>query len=202
MPASPASERPATEVRAYHVRASLQLLGEADPAALERVRTRLGAERLAAVDGTSRLAWIPGEVDVALWRAIDAELGAAGLVRLARALGVRHVRSGQLSGLLQGVIQLFGLTPAAIVRWIPRGFAEVHRGVGELKVEEVGEDAARLVLADLHPSLAGEPWLTAVAGSFELTLEICALDGGCVVEHAGPGRAVIALRWRSRASRG
>lgn len=195
----PASERPATEVRAYHVRAALQLLGEAEPAALERVRTRLGVERLAAVEGTSRVAWIPGEIDVALWRAIDAELGAAGVVRLARALGARHVRSGPLSGLLQGVVQLFGLTPAAMVRWIPRGFAEIHRGVGDLKVEEVGEGAARLALTDLHPSLAGEPWLTAVAGSFELTLEVCALDGEGVVEHAGPGRAVIALRWRSRA---
>jgi hypothetical protein len=202
MPAGPASQRPATEVRAYHVRASLQLLGETDPAALERVRARLGAERLAAVDGSSRLAWIPGEIDVALWRAVDAELGTSGVARLARALGVRHVRSGQLAGLLQGVVQLFGLSPAAIVRWIPRGFAEVHRGVGELKVEEVGEGAARLVLASLHPSLAGEPWLTAVAGSFELTLEVCALDGECVVEHAGPGRAVVALRWRPRVPRG
>jgi hypothetical protein len=199
-PAPPA--RPATEVRAYHVRASLQLLGEADEAALARVRDRLGAGALALVDGASRLAWIPGAIDVALWRAIAAELGADGVRRLSRALGVRHVRSGQLSGLLQGVVQLFGLTPTAIVRWVPRGFAEIHRGAGELRVEEAGEGLARLALTGLHPSLAGEPWLAAVAGSFELALEVCALDGEAVLEQDGPDRAVIVLRWRPRARRG
>ena len=190
--------RPATEVRAYHVRATLLLLGVEDPAALARVQARLEPAALAAIDATSRQAWLPGAIDVALWRAIEAELGPSGLARLARAVGLRHVRSGPLAGLLQGVVQLFGLTPAAIARWIPRGFAEVHRGVGTLRLEEVGEGRARFVLDDLHPDLNGQPWLDAVAHSLELALEVCDLAGEGTVERAGPGQAVIALRWHPR----
>jgi hypothetical protein len=198
MPSPLAGQRPSTEVRAYHLRTTLQLLGDADAAVLARVRGRLDAATLAGLDSASRLAWIPGAHDLALWRAIDVELGQAGLARLARALGLRHVRSGQLSGLLQGVIQLFGMTPAAIVRWIPRGYAEIHRGTGTLRVDEVTDGAARLVLDDLHPALAGEPWLDAVARSFECTLDVCALDGECVVVQPGPEQAVLALHWRPR----
>jgi hypothetical protein len=198
MSAPAAGDRAPTEVRAYHVRTTLQLLAEVDAAALARVQGRLGAAVLEDMEAASRLAWLPGAHDIALWRAIDTELGQVGLARLARAVGLRHVRSGHLSGLLQGVVQLFGLTPAAIVRWIPRGFGEVHRGVGTMRVEEVLDTSARLVIDDLHPALAGQPWLDAVARSFEFPLDVCALDGECVVVHAGPDRAVLALRWRPR----
>lgn len=195
------ASRPATEVRAYHVRGTLQILAESDAELAARVRARVGAEALAAVERAGRLAWIPGLVDVALWRAIHDEAGDDGVVRTARTVGVRHVHTGHLAGLMQGVVQLFGLTPAGIVRWIPRGFAEVHRGVGELRVAEVHEGAARLVLEDLHPCLAGEPWLLAVAASFELAFEVSGHDGESALEAAGPERAVIALRWRPRAAR-
>jgi hypothetical protein len=183
------------------VRTTLLVLGERDPAALARVKARVGAEALATVEGASRLGWIPGIIDVALWRAVDAELGPDGLRQLARALGVRLVRSGQLSGLLQGIIQLFGLTPAAIMRWVPRAVAEVHRGVGEVRMEELGEGFARLALVDLHPCLAGEPWLAALAGSLELALEVSGMDGEAALESSGPDRAVMVLRWRPRARR-
>lgn len=195
------SHRPATEVRAYHVRGILRVLGEADPELEARVRARLGADAQAVVERADRLAWIPGVIDVALWRAIHAEAGDAGVARTARTVGVRQVHTGHLAGLMQGVVQLFGLTPAGIVRWIPRGFAEVHRGVGELRVAEVHEGLARLILEDLHPCLAGEPWLRAVAASFELALEVSGHDGEAALEVAGPERAVISLRWRPRAAR-
>lgn len=199
-PAAPG--RPPTEVRASHVRSTLEVLLDTDAAASARVRARLDPAALAEAEQASRLAWIPGALDIALWRAIEAEVGALGLKRIARAVGVRLVRGGPLSSLLQGVVQLFGLTPASIARWIPRGYADVHRGTGALGVEEVTEGTARFVLADLHPDLTGEPWLTAVACSFELALEVCGLDGAATVEQAGPGRAVMALRWRPRAPRG
>lgn len=195
------TSRPATEVRAYHVRDVLRILAEGDREREARIRARLGAEALATLETAHRLAWIPGLIDVALWRAIHDETGDDGVRRTARTVGVRHVQTGHLSGLLQGVVQLFGLTPAGIVRWIPRGFAEVHRGVGELRIAEVHEGLARLVLEDLHPSLAGEPWLLAVAGSFELALEVSGHDGEAALESAGPERAVISLRWRQRAAR-
>jgi len=201
MSTSAAPARPDTEVRAYHVRTTLQLLGEVDPSAPARVRGHLASEALAAIDDASRLTWLPGAIDIALWRAADLELGTAGAARLARAVGLRHVRSGQLSGLLQGVVQLFGLTPAALVRWMPRGLAEVHRGVGTLRVDDLSEGAARLVLEELHPALTDEPWLTAVARSLEFPLDLCALDGEATLERAGPEQAVILLRWRRRAPR-
>ncbi len=200
MPSAPAGPRPDTEVRAYHVRATLQLLEESEPAAAARARARLGAATLLSLDETSRLGWIPGLVDVELWRAVDAELGRHGLLRLARRVGVRHVRAGHLSGLLEGVVQLFGLSPPAILRWVPRGLSEVHRGVGVFRVLELSDQTARLALDDLHPCLVGEPWLAAVAGSLELALEVCALDGDSGLEEAGPGRAVFTLRWRPRAA--
>ncbi len=198
MSAASATDRPATEVRAYHVRTALQILAEADPALHARVRHRLGPEALALVEDSARLAWIPGLVDVTFWRALHDAQGGAGVVRVARALGVRHVHTGQLSRLLQGVVQLFGLTPSGLVRWIPRGFSDVHRGVGELRVAELSEGSARLVLDDLHPCLAGEPWLLAVAGSFELALEVCGMDGEGSLEESGPGRAAFRLDWRPR----
>ncbi len=81
MSAASATDRPATEVRAYHVRTALQILAEADPALHARVRHRLGPEALALVEDSARLAWIPGLVDVTFWRALHDAQGGAGVVR-------------------------------------------------------------------------------------------------------------------------
>lgn len=198
MAPAPPGTRPATEVRAYHVRSTLLLLDEDDRTAAARVRARVGEAPLSAAEDASRLAWIPGLVDVELWRAIDAEFGRGGLMRLARRVGVRHVRAGHLTGLLEGVVQLFGLSPPALLRWVPRGLSEVHRGVGEFRIAELSDRTGRLVLQGMHPCLVGEPWLAAVAGSLEFALEVCGLDGQAELEESGPERAVFTLRWRPR----
>jgi hypothetical protein len=194
-PASGAG-RPPPRVRAYHVRSTLQFLAARHAEQVSAVLGLMSASALAEVAATSRTAWLPTSIDVALWRALRAVLGPRDAARLACAITLEHLESGTLSGLLQAVVRLFGVSAGAMLKWAPKGFHELHQGAGTMRLDSVSLVEGRLVIDDLHPDVADEAWLGAVAGALESLLEICKLEGESRVEELAPGRAVIALTWR------
>ena len=191
----PAPARPPAQVRAIHTKANLELLRDRSPEEADRVVAALGPEALADLETAAPLAWLPAERDVEMATVLDQVLGRDRARLLAREIVLRDLRSGLLARLVEGAVKLFGLTPAGILHWMPRGFSAIVRGAGALRVEPLGPTATRLVFDDLHPSVASACWLGALAAGTGAVLDLTRHQGTVEIEQLGPVQARWVVRW-------
>lgn len=193
-------DRRLPEIAAQHTLASLAVLGERSPNAVARVRGRLRPEVRAALDGASRLDFLPAHVDLDVALAIHAELGPDAARRVAREVLRRSLAGPVLGSLVTSASALFGLTPPDLLRWASRGWSRVCRDCGELHVVGVADEVVHLALTGLPELLEVPSYLASIGGALEAFLDICQVDGEVEVEPR-PGGAHFELRWRRRVRR-
>jgi len=108
---------------------------------------------LEAIASAGRLEWIPIEHHVALLDGAHDALGDR-YVEFYRRMVVDNLKDGMLSSLVSGGIRLFGIGPDTLVKVLPRAFATMARGCGELRFERLAANAGTLVeLRGLPPAL-------------------------------------------------
>jgi hypothetical protein len=185
------------EIAALHTRTTLEVLGSLLPGAAEQVRARLQPEVRQALDGATRLDYLPALVDLEVATAIHAVAGADALRRVARETLRRSLTGSLLGALTQSATALFGLTPPGLLRFGARGYARVCRDCGELKVAATSDGLVELALTGLPDGLQVPLYLDAMAGGFEALLDVCEVDGRVRVE-ARPAGARFLLEWRAR----
>jgi hypothetical protein len=67
---------------------------------------------------------------------------------------VSNLKDGLLSSLVSGGIRLFGIGPEALMKVLPRAFALMLRGCGELRFKRLGDDLGTVIeLRGLPPAL-------------------------------------------------
>jgi hypothetical protein len=190
-------ESPFAEIQARHTRASLEALRELFPAAEPRVHERLSPLVRQAIEAAFRLDYLPVLVDLEVTAAIRDEVGARGSRLVAREGFRRTLNGNMLGSLVRSAVVLFGNTPPGLLRWAGRGYGQICRDCGELRLESAGERQAELRLEKLPPELNLPSYLDTMAGSLEAYFDLTGVDGE-VVYDPWPGGARFSLRWTPR----
>ena len=169
-----------------------------DPASALRVRARLAPESLAVLERSSRLAWLPIEIDVELTNAIYIELGAGRAHELFRRNLSAALDSPILRSLAQGALRLFGASPERVFAWAPKAYTQIYRDSGAMRFRSEGAGVARLELSELPPAIAtSRNYLDGVAGSIAAGFDLMGVKGEVEIERFDPlgRRACFRLDW-------
>jgi hypothetical protein len=185
------------EIQARHTRTSLEVLGELFPAAEPRVRARLSPLVGQAIEAAFRLDYLPVMVDLEVAAAIRDELGPLGARRVSREALRRTLNGSILGGLVRSAIALFGNTPPGLLKWAGRGYGNVCRDCGDLRLASATEREAELRLENLPVELNVPSYLDTMAGSLEAFFDLCGVEGAARYEP-WPGGARFVLRWTPR----
>ena len=155
-----------------------------DPASALRVRARLAPESLAVLERSSRLAWLPIEIDVELTHAIYVELGAGPAHELFRRNLAAALDSPILRSLAQGALRLFGASPERVFAWAPKAYTQIYRDSGTMRFQSEGAGVARLELSELPPAIAtSRNYLDSVAGSIAAGFDLMGVKGEVEIER-------------------
>lgn len=156
------------EIRASQLRANLEEINRMPEPGRSEIRRLIGEATLEDIANSASVAWLPVEYDMTITRAVVDVLGHEGNRRWARDALLRSATGPLLKPVFDGARAVFGVSPHALYRIIPRGFGLIYRGAGEVEYEQLGERHARLVHAELPALLSGAPWyLEGIAGAFE-----------------------------------
>jgi hypothetical protein len=169
-----------------------------EPAAAARVRARLAPATRETLQRSSRLAWLPIEVDVELTDAVYAELGPARAREMFRRNLSAALDTPILRSLAQGALRLFGASPERLFGWAPKAYAQLYRDSGEMRFESDGPGAAWLELANLPPAIAASrDYLDGMASALAAGFDLMDIKGEVTVERVDPAglRAAYRLVW-------
>jgi hypothetical protein len=141
------------EIRAAQLKEDLAALDELGPERASRVRARLRPETLTAIGEAPRHEWSPMELYLELARAIANLLGDDVLRSWAARSVARATEAPLLAPILTAAVDLFGLTPAGLVRRTSVVWSAVFRNCGELRVLTCDRQQVTLELGPLPPSI-------------------------------------------------
>jgi len=169
-----------------------------EPGLRAGVHARLAPETLARLQKSSRLAWLPLELDVELRHAIYAELGAGRAHELFRRNLSAALDTAILRSLAQGALRLFGPSPERLFAWAPKAYAQIYRDAGEMRFELDEPGSARLELSSLPPAMAASrDYLDGVAGAIAAGFDLLGVKGEVGIERWDAERraARFRLQW-------
>jgi len=183
------------EMRASQLKEDLVALGSLGHEAAARILAELPPAHLKVIERSTRVDWLPVEVDVALVQVIHAEVGDEGLRHWGREALRRSFESSALRPLITTVARVFGLSPAALLKAAPQAWRATFRGCGELSVEEAsGGLVVRLV--GLPSQLHHRPFQLSIGGSLEAVFDLAKVDGHIrLVEPGGLAEARYEVSW-------
>lgn len=173
-------------------------LASLEPASAEAVRARLAAETRDRLAHSSRLAWLPVEIDVELTEAIYDELGAGRAHELFRRNLSAALDSPILRALAHGALRIFGASPERVFGWAPKAYTQILRDAGSMSFEPGEAGVARIELSDLPAVVARSArYLDGVAGSIAAGFDLMGIKGEVRIERIDPERrrAAFLLEW-------
>jgi hypothetical protein len=196
----PAVEPSRPAVRASHLKEDLLALSSLGAEVEARVLERLRRETRRAIEESTRVDWLPVELNVELAEAVHAEAGARGSRLWGKRSIVQSLDTALFRPLVATAVALFGLTPAAFYRYVPKAWPAVYRDCGGLTAEIEGADRARVVAGRLPAPMRRDAFLEAVAGTFEGAFEFCKVEGQVILEPRplGSDQAVYLATWQPR----
>jgi hypothetical protein len=168
------------------------------PGSRDGVRARLAPSTLATLERSSRLTWLPIEVDVELTHAIYAELGAGRARELFRRSLSTALEAPILRSLVQGALRIFGATPARFFGWAPKAYAQLYRDAGAMRFERDEPGSARLELSGLPPVVAASrDYLDGMGGAVAAGFDVMGVKGEVTLERldVSAGTACFRLSW-------
>jgi hypothetical protein len=185
------------EIQARHTHSSLEALHDLYPSAEAKVLERVSPLVRQALGAALRLDYLPVMVDLEVAAAIRDELGSRGARAVARESLRRTLHGNLLGGLVRLATVLFGRTPSGLLRLSERGYAQICRDCGTLRLASAGEKEAELRLDHLPQELNLPSYLDAMAGALEAFFDLCGVEGE-VRFDPWPGGARFVLHWTPR----
>ena len=164
-------------MRASHIHTNLAELSTFGPELAAQMRARISAETLATVGDASTVAWLPVEHDIEISRAVRDVVGVAGLRKWSLDAMARSAQGPLLRPLLDGTCKLFGVTPHALFRMLPRGYGLVYRDCGENTYEPTGDRSGVVTMTGVPPMFFADDYLEGTAGAFQAFAQIVQWQG-------------------------
>jgi hypothetical protein len=185
-------------VRARHLQDWLALVAQ-EPAPYDRrFRERLPPEMVAQIEDVTSGTWLPAAYHVAMADALRDAFGRAREHDYYRRALVESVRRPVLGPLYQVGIRLFGLTPAACLRWASKGWDASFRSCGTLTGELLGEGRGRIVYRGL-PSVCtdSDAWMESSQSTIYGVFDLTRTEGVVRLDASGRARGemVVDIEW-------
>jgi len=184
-------------VRASHCKGTLRAIQAVAPAATARILAALAPQVREGLAGATGVDFLPARWDVELVRAIESVVEPSVARRIYRTTMVDALGGPLLGGLVSGALKLFGASPGGLYRWAGRAWGHVCQGCGAMRLVEVGERSAVLVLDGMPPELAEPAYVRAVGATLESVLDVCGVDG-TVETTPGAGGGRFLVRWQPK----
>lgn len=166
-----------------------------------RVRARMDPRHVELLQNTSRVGWLPVEVDVDLTESLFVEAGPLA----ARAAFRKALRDALSAPLLRPLVSaagaVLGSGPAQMLKWAPRIWNLVYRDAGDFRVTDVQARTAVVELREL-PDVICESRVYLDGTAASLLGYFDTVDHECAVRLSGPDpvrrTASFELRWCPR----
>ena len=136
------SKQQGPSVRAAHLKDDLWAIDQAVRTAA-RVRARLSAETIAAIEQALRTDHLPAALNAELAEAVFAECGEQGTRRWATS-SFLHSLDGFFKPLFMGLTGLLGPSPGMLFKAFPQGWATIYRDCGRFEVSHPAPGQTRL----------------------------------------------------------
>ena len=185
-------------VRARGVIDFVSYLRTTIPGCAERVLARIPPDSQQACEHALPTDWLSVEHSRRWTQAFVAEVGPE-RAREAFADFIEGwiVRSPLLKPLAEAVIRISGMSPAAVIRVIPRALAISYRDFFEPRVLEIEDRRAVVLLESLAPEVASCPaYLVVFSGIFEGAIRFAGRGGKVTVTLEGNSTARCVFEWR------
>lgn len=167
------------------------------PELFQQIRALVPASTVEIMAASSRVAWLPIEVDIDWTLAADRVVGRARMKACMRDGILRATEGPLLSPLRKSVQAVFGITPVAYLRRGPTAFRAMYRDAGTIEVD-VAEREVILHYLDIPEVIAGsEPYVDGFAGAIEAVMVLGGQPQGTVETRFRPtARAAdFVCRW-------
>ncbi len=144
-------------VRARALQDALSLLKEQDPAAHERMRSMVPETAWQTVGSSTRTAWLGVELErefVSRWPEL---LGEDGATRFLVESVCRTLVSPLFGSTIKAAFRMFGATPRAFIKVLPRAWPHIYRDHLEVRVPVADREGATIEFEDIAPALLRGP---------------------------------------------
>ncbi len=115
------------------------------------IRQRMGSV-WDEIANAPKVAWLTAKTYDTLSDSVRAQLGEAGTVELYRKVGRKVLANPHFQSFVETALKIFGVSPHAVLKIVPRGRDSVVKHSGTLVYEKVESHCARLRLTDFPPS--------------------------------------------------
>ncbi|HXK12788.1 MAG TPA: hypothetical protein VMT70_24355 [Vicinamibacteria bacterium] len=164
-------------VRGTQIKQSVAALDWLGPGAKAEVLSRLSPDTLSQIEAAVRVQWLPHALAVELCHRVREVSGEEAVRGWSRA-SVTSALNGSLYGpFVNGIVTVFGLSPVAAWKILPKAYLAAFRDCGELQVLGVEAGSAEMAFHDLPPEGRDRDWLVSVAGGFEAIFDLCRVEG-------------------------
>lgn len=152
------------------------------------------------IASTPKVAWLNEATYNTLSEAVRAELGDDGTIELYRKVGRRLLANPHFQTFVETALKVFGVSPHAVLKLIPRGRDSVVKHAGSLTYEKLDGRSARLKLSSFPQSTFHKgTTVLLLAGSFLGVLDAANAGSAAKVETADVdlqhGNTTFLLSW-------
>ena len=180
------------------IQGTLEAIENYDAELGTRVRQALTPETREAIEGASRVALVPVELDLEVTERLydlagEERARAILCANLAATLGSPLLRS-----FMQMALRLRGHDPGLLFEWSSKVWNQIYRDCGDMEYIRLGESEGRIELRDLPETLTAHPrYLDGIAATLGAVFEIVNVHGQGELKavDTGTGRAIISVAW-------
>lgn len=162
-------------VRCRHLRTTLAAVAGLPEG--EAILKRLPRGLTAEIQRAYGMEWQPMEVELEVTRVIHQALGPARAREFAHDLLLVAFGGPLLRALVETALAVIGPDPAALLRWVPKGWNLVFSGVGRWELEGAGPSSVRVHLCDLPRGCLDGAWLDTLEGTLRAVLTLAGVTG-------------------------
>jgi hypothetical protein len=185
-------------VRARHLQAWLEFVQAMEAPYPERFVQHLPAEIHKLIREASPVAWLPARLHAELAEVGLAAFGSRRAHEYYRWAFGRSIQGPLFGPLLRTGVAVFGLSPAAFLRWADRGWDLSFRDTGSIHGEVLERGRGRLFYSNIPQDLArSHAWVEAVASSYYGMLDFTRTSGVIrfVERDHAAGNFTLELEW-------
>ncbi|HTP49608.1 MAG TPA: hypothetical protein VMK42_02830 [Anaeromyxobacteraceae bacterium] len=164
-------------IRGTQLKEDVAALAWLGPEASAEVVRRLDPDLLRQIEEASRVDWLPHRIVVELVHRIRDVSGEEAVRGWSRAAVNGALRGSLFRPFLEGVVAVFGLSPLAACKILPKAYSAALKDCGVLHLESASPGRSELVLEGLPPEARDRTWLVSVAGGFEVIFDACKVEG-------------------------
>jgi hypothetical protein len=152
----------------------------------------------AEIEGASPNAWLPVDHHVTLADVLYEAFGPARAHDYYRREFVASLARPPFESLALAGARVFGMTPAAFLRWSGRVYQTVFQDCGSLRGEVMGPGLGKFIYERLPAKVAAsDPWFASAQGSMYGIFDFVGKPGVVRVDKSrrGEGRLELVLEW-------